>query len=106
MTPKDMTEGNSEASVHEAVCDRVTAGGEVSKELDERDSQRTDHVVESGRAEEVPGVHDVEGGPADEELGHDHAQHLNHPLLPPEGLSHVAPSKETCRLGGTQVHMV
>lgn len=89
--PEQVQEGLPEAAAHEAVRDRIAAGGGVRQQLEETDGRVAQIVVHGARPEQGHRVDDVQGRPAQEELQHDHEQHLDDALLVHQTLLHVGP---------------
>lgn len=89
--PKQVQEGLPEATAHEAVRDGVAAGRGVRQQLEETDGRVAQVVVHGARPEQGHRVDDVERCPAQEELQHDHEQHLDDALLVHQTLLHVGP---------------
>ena len=74
---EDAHERLAELLVHEAVGDGVAAGRHVGQEVEQSLGQRRHVLVGRLEVEDHPGLDDVDGGPAQEELQHHHEQHAN-----------------------------
>lgn len=86
---EQLQETFAKAHVHEAVGDGIAAAGRVGQQLQQADASVADGVVDILVGEEDDGVDGVERRPADEELQHHHAQHLDDALFVAEAALRV-----------------
>ena len=74
-------EAGAEAFVHEAVRDRMTAGGHEGEQVKEVHDDRRDAADRRSVVEDDPRLEDVDRRPADEELDDDDEEHLDDAAL-------------------------
>lgn len=79
--PEHVQERLAEAGVHEAVRDGVAAARAVGQQLEEADARVAEARVDGPVVEQGDRVDHVQRRPAQEELEHQHEQHLDHALL-------------------------
>ena len=88
----------AEIPVHEAVGNGVAARRHVRQQVQQRLDDGADVAPGAGPVEDDPGTQHVGGRPEDEELHHDHEQHLDHALLGGAGLVAVGLADGALRL--------
>lgn len=99
---EDGDKAAAEGLVHEAVGDRVAAGGQEGDQVEQVDGERRHPPHGTLVVEDDPRLEEVGGRPADEELDDDDEQHLHHPTtrhdaLPGTRLAHA--HRRVARIG-------